>query len=74
MILRRTIKTRTKQKTATIPLIQIDRVSRFAAAHSVDGIPAIIADSSDNESVLALVHSTRVVLSVADPYALYSTI
>jgi short subunit dehydrogenase-like uncharacterized protein len=40
----------------------------------VDGIPVIVADGTDRDAMLQLVRSSRVVLSIAGPYAVYSAL
>uniref|UniRef100_K3XAR3 Saccharopine dehydrogenase NADP binding domain-containing protein n=1 Tax=Globisporangium ultimum (strain ATCC 200006 / CBS 805.95 / DAOM BR144) TaxID=431595 RepID=K3XAR3_GLOUD len=44
------------------------------SADAIDRIPILVADSDDVEAVLALVKSTKVVLTLAGPYAKYANL
>ncbi|TYZ59234.1 hypothetical protein PybrP1_010854 [[Pythium] brassicae (nom. inval.)] len=39
---------------------------------AIDAVPIVVAEASDAAAILALVQSTKVVLTLAGPYALYS--
>lgn len=44
------------------------------AAAAIDAVPTLLADSSDERSLVAMVQQTRVVLSVVGPYKLYGSL
>src|ERR1039457_2534108 len=61
------------RRSSRIPPIGRQSMPSCAAPGSIEaGVPAIVADSADRASIDAFVRRTRIVLSTAGPFELYS--
>jgi short subunit dehydrogenase-like uncharacterized protein len=51
----------------------LDKLKRVASELNADGVPLLVADSGDNDALVKLVQSTKVLCTTVGPYALYGS-